>query len=148
MVHIVFTLPYAVTQVKSFIADYKAHRALRHTLDFGDDDMVYVPNVNHSLNKLQEQAGGKLLTDLNKPPELTVKSFSETVIKSTIENGNYVHFDLTYADDIYGMLTGTGQYANTVTAHELRYIQFNWSDLSHGVRFYLDGWEVSAPWLR
>jgi len=49
---------------------------------------------------------------------------------------------------INGVLANTGKYANTVTAQELQYIMNNWNNLSNGVRFYSNGMEVAAPWIK
>ncbi len=43
---------------------------------------------------------------------------------------------------------GIGEYAQSITIQELRYIQENWERLSHGVKFYQKGVEVMAPWIR
>ena len=74
-------------------------------------------------------------------------SFSTDTIENTINAGYKIRFDLTYMDDIDGVLNGTGKYANSITAGELRYIQDNWSRLSGGVIFYFNGEEVLPPWM-
>jgi len=43
---------------------------------------------------------------------------------------------------------GIGEFAQSITIQELRYIQENWERLSHGVKFYQKGVEVMAPWIR
>jgi len=59
-----------------------------------------------------------------------------------------VHFDLTNVDDIAGVLSNTGKYANTTTAQELRFIMENWNRFSNNVKFYNNGMEVAAPWIK
>ena len=107
--------------------------------------MVYDPSANGQLRKLQEQAGGKLLSDFSKPTMSSVIDFSKKMIDTTVKNGNYVHFDLTYVNDIKGVLNNTGQYANTVTAQELRYIKSNWSTFKNNIKFYNNGIEAYIP---
>jgi len=43
---------------------------------------------------------------------------------------------------------GIGEYKNSITIQELRYIYQNWDRLSAGVRFYEKGMEVMAPWIK
>lgn len=45
-------------------------------LHFGPDDLVYGPAEGGALRRLANAAGGKLLTNFTKPPELTVTQFS------------------------------------------------------------------------
>ena len=135
-------------------ANYLANRSAVGTtqrvenLKFGDSDLVYGPSAEGRLRNLQETSGGKLLTDLNKPVNMTNIEFSRNMIDSTVNNGNTIRFDLTFVDDINGVLANTGKYANTVTAQELQYIMNNWNNLSNGVRFYSNGMEVAAPWIK
>jgi hypothetical protein len=55
-------------------------------------------------------------------------------------------FDLTHVQDLPGVLNGTGQYANTVTGAELRYIQANWAQFQGNVTFINGGVTVGLPW--
>ena len=120
-------------------------------LQFDKNDMVYGPSANGKLLELQRKSGGKLLSDIGNPYENGYGddwlSFSTDTIENTINAGYKIRFDLTYMDDIDGVLNGTGKYANSITAGELRYIQDNWSQLSGGVIFYFNGEEVLPPWM-
>ena len=120
-------------------------------LQFDKNDMVYGPSANGKLLELQRKSGGKLLSDIGNPYENGYGddwlSFSTDTIENTINAGYKIRFDLTYMDDIDGVLNGTGKYANSITAGELRYIQDNWSRLSGGVIFYFNGEEVLPPWM-
>ena len=49
--------------------------------------------------------------------------------------------------DLYKSFMGIGEYENSITTQELRYIYQNGDRLSAGVRFYENGMEVMAPWL-
>ena len=57
-----------------------------------------------------------------------------------------VIFDLTNMKDIPGVLKGTGQWADSVTGDELRYIQANWARFQGNVTFYQDGVFRGVPW--
>lgn len=113
--------------------------------------MVYGPSANRKLRELQETADGKLSSDIGYPAKEGYSdwlSYSKSVMDATIRNGNMIHFDLTYMDDIENILNNTGNYANTVTAGELRYIRDNWSRFDGSVKFYNNGEEVLPPWMK
>jgi hypothetical protein len=114
-------------------------------LKFADDDLVYGPSANSQLRELQETAGGKTLTDI--PGKTgTWLEFSIQQMEDAVAKGNTIHFDLTHVKDLKGVLNGTGEYAASVTAGELRYIRNAWSRFSENVKFYIDMKEVPAPW--
>ena len=116
-------------------------------LKFGVDDLVYGPSAGGALRKLQEQAGGRLLTDVSGPAAgQSWIQFSIKTIEQQLAAGGKIRFDLTNVQDLPGVLRGAGKYANTVTAQELRYIQSNWCRFQQNVRFYRNGVEVGAPW--
>jgi hypothetical protein len=119
-------------------------------LKFGADDLVYGPSAGGKLRQLQESTGGRLLTDVGGPaPGQSWTQFSIQTMESQVKSGGMIRFDLTNmggAKEVTNVLKGTGQYANTVTAAELRYIQQNWSRFSGNVKFYLNGGEVVKPW--
>lgn len=58
-----------------------------------------------------------------------------------------IRFNLTNMD-LYKSFMGIGEYRNSITIQELRYIYQNWDRLSSGVRFYEKGMEVMAPWIK
>ncbi len=60
--------------------------------------------------------------------------------------GRTIHFDLTNIKDLPGALNGTGEFANTITAAELRYLKANWDQFKNNVKFYENGVERGAPW--
>jgi hypothetical protein len=87
-----------------------------------------------------------LLTDLAKPPGVSWSQFSINTMRQHLSAGGKLHFDLRNMKDLNGVLSGVGQYANTVTAQELRWIQQNWSSFSNNIFFYANGIQVGAPW--
>jgi hypothetical protein len=48
--------------------------------------------------------------------------------------------------DLDNVLKGTGQFADTITSQELRYIKDNWDRFKDVVTFCKDGVEVVVPW--
>ena len=117
-------------------------------LRFGSDDLVYGPSARGYLRALQQEAGGVVLDDLPKPPNLTWEQFTTRTLDTAAASGRRVRFDLTHVDDLQGVLRGQGEWANTVTAHELRYLQANWSRFQKVTHFYRNGVEVAAPWVK
>lgn len=115
-------------------------------LQFDDNDLVFGPSAGGRLRGLQQQAGGRLLTDLPKPPNLGWVDFSLGVLRSHLDAGGTVRFDLTHMRDIPDALRGVGEYANTVTANELRFLRDTMDNYPGQVRFYRDGAEVEPPW--
>ena len=113
---------------------------------FGPDDIVYGPSAGGKLREFQTQAGGKLLTDLPKPPNLSWEHFSIQTIEKQIASGKKLHFDITHMKDIPGILKESGKFADTVTAAELRHIHQNWDRIGSNVTFIRDGKYVAAPW--
>lgn len=57
-----------------------------------------------------------------------------------------IRLDMTNISDAAGALNGTGQFGNSVTAGELRYLQQNWGRFSGNTTFYQNGAQVVAPW--
>ncbi len=118
-----------------------------NTLKFRANDLVYGPSANARLRQLQQTAGGRLLNDIGGPaPGQSWTQFSIQTMENQVKAGGIIRFDLTNMSDISGVLKGTGQFGNTVTAAELRYIQQNWSRFSTNVKFYQNAAEVAAPW--
>ncbi|MEM6274980.1 MAG: hypothetical protein AAF735_07035 [Myxococcota bacterium] len=115
-------------------------------LEFGDHDLVFGPSAGGRLRGLQQEAGGRLLTDLPKPPNLSWVDFSLGVLRSHLDDAGVVRFDLTHMRDIPDALRGVGEYADTVTAHELRFLRDAMDSYPGQVRFYRDGAEVEPPW--
>lgn len=121
-------------------------------LKFNDNDLVYGPKARGKLRKWQQENGGELLEDSGRNPydygfpDWT--SFSKFILDTWVEQGNYIHFDLSWMSDIEGLLLNQGDFAHTVTAQELRYIRDNWKRLGKGVKFYKDNKEVAAPWIK
>ena len=119
-------------------------------LKFDDDDLVYGPTAYGKLKELQQEAGGKLLTDIGGPLDRNCNSWLEYSIlnmEDTVGAGNKIHFDLTYMEDVQGVLNYTGEYKNSVTAGELRYIYENWDRFCNNVKFYFNKKEVLPPWM-
>ena len=122
----------------------------KSSLKFGDNDLVYGPSANRKLAELKESAGGKLLSDVGNPYDMGYSDWlglSLDTIENTVKQGNYIHFDLTYMQDIDGILNGTSQYMDRVTSGELIYIRDNWDRFSGNIKFYNNGKEVLPPWM-
>lgn len=114
---------------------------------FGDQDLVYGPSAGGNLRRLQQQAGGRLLNDLDKPTNLSWKQFSIQTMEKQLALGGYIRFDLTNITDIEGILQKTGTYSDTVTATELRYLRENWTRFRNNVTFYNNGKGACTPWI-
>jgi hypothetical protein len=120
-------------------------------LKFGDHDLVYGPSAGGKLRNLQQTAGGKMLVDMGSPIDYGFSGsdqwfdLSKMMIEHTHRQGNIIHFDLTYVENLEDVLTGAFK-PNATTSRELIYIKNNWSRLSKTVIFYLNGSKVSAPW--
>lgn len=115
-------------------------------LRFGANDLVYGPSAGGQLRGLAEKAGGRLLTDLPKPPSLSFTQFSLQTLDEAAAAGTNVRFDLTNVKDLKGVLAGTGEFANTVTGQELRHIATNWDRFRSVVSFYRGGAPEATPW--
>lgn len=115
-------------------------------LKFGENDLVYGPSAGGKLRALQQEAGGKLLTDLEKPYGVDWPEFTQQTLQDAANTGRQVRFDLTNMDDIPGALAGEGPQAGKVTSQELRFIRDNWDSFSVKPKFYSNGSEVPAPW--
>ena len=63
------------------------------------------------------------------------EAFSKQTLDAAAASGRPVIFDLTHMQDIPGVLSGTGRFANTVTGAELRYIQSSWARFQGNVTF-------------
>lgn len=107
---------------------------------------MYGPSAGGRLRGLQSEAGGKTLTDLPKPPEMTWEQFSVDAMERQVGRGGKLRFDLTHVDDVRGVLDGSGRFADTITGTELRYIRDNWARFKDSVHFYRGGQEVPKPW--
>jgi hypothetical protein len=114
-------------------------------LVFGDEDLVYGPSANTALQKLQQQAGGQLLTSMKKPEELSWEQFSEIAMEGCRASGNRIHFDLTHMRDLEKVLAGDA-FVGKVTTHELLYLRTHWGRFSGTVIFYRNGVETDPPW--
>ncbi len=116
-------------------------------LRFGANDLVYGPSARGALRQLQQRAGGRTLTDVGGPaPGQSWTQFSIQTMEAQLAQGGRIRFDLTHVRDLPGVLRNVGEYAGTVTAQELRYLQANWSRFQGSVNFYRNGVEVPAPW--
>jgi hypothetical protein len=140
---LIFVLPEIL--VATTTAEAAQAAGIRTALEFGETDLVYGPSAKGALRKLVEEAGGRLLTDLPKPPELTFEQFSLQTLDKAAESGNMIRFDLTNMQDIAGTLNGMGKFADTVTGAELRHIQLGWGTFQNVVKFYFRGAEVPPP---
>ena len=132
-------------------ADDIAREVAQNGLKFASDDLVYGPSAGKNLRNLQEAAGGKTLTDIGSPFDFGLgqdwPEFSKQQMDAAVASGNKIHFDLTEVKNLDGVLQNSGQYADSVTAVELRYIRDNWPRFKDSVKFYIHGQEVKAPWL-
>jgi len=121
----------------------------KQMLVFGDNDLVYGPSANTKLEEFKKKCGGKLLADLYSPYDHGYENWVDCSLK-TIEKWHErnltIHFDLTNMQDIPNILKNIGEFADTVTSHELRYIRDNWSRLKNTIRFYKYEREVEPPW--
>jgi len=117
-------------------------------LRFGDSDLVYGPSAGRQLADLADEAGGRTLThpSFGSPDGLSWPEFSAQAMETQLSKGGQIRFDLTNMADIRGVLAGTGPWANTVTATELRYLQSNWSRFQNNVTFYVNRQPVPPPW--
>jgi len=118
-------------------------------LNFGNDDLVYGPSANSELSDWREKMGGKLLNEVADPYNdgfTDWLSRSKYHLEVCISNGNYVHFDLTYMEDIPNILIGIGRFADKITSDELRYIKKHWERMRNNVKFYKNNVEVDKPW--
>jgi RHS repeat-associated protein len=117
-------------------------------LRFGNDDLVYGPSARGYLRALQQEAGGVLLDDIPKPPNVSWEEFTMQTLDNAASSGRSVRFDLTHVEDLPGVLHNSGEWANTITGHELRYLQSNWSRFRGVTHFYRNGVEVGASWVK
>jgi hypothetical protein len=138
------------------------------SLTFGPTDLVYGPDAGGALERLTLRAGGRMLVDVGARPRL-VRSFRDwtlialdgaagrkpstllgvqvaPVVAQMIPRGTIIRFDLTHMQDLAGALMGTGDFGDSVTALELRYIRDHWRDFKRITRFYCDDREVRPPW--
>jgi hypothetical protein len=115
-------------------------------LKFGPHDLVYGPNAgSHTLLDLKNSAGGTLLDDIIKargglPQGVGIHDFTKNVLDEAVSNGRLVRFDLTYVNDLKGVLNGTA-FTGKVTTTELRHIRSNWDRFKSIVKFYKNGKE-------
>jgi RHS repeat-associated protein len=126
----------------------KAAQETKPPLKFGENDLVYGPSARGALRRLQEGAGGKLLTDLGEPGSQGWTKFSLGMLDDAAQSGRPVHFDLTHMQDMDGVLAGTGKQADRVTSQEIRHIRDNWDSFKEKPKFYRDGEEVPPPWTK
>lgn len=108
--------------------------------------LIYGPSAGGDLASTAARFGGQTLTDFVKPTEMGWEAFSKQTLDVAAATGRQVIFDLTDMQNIPGVLRGAGQFANTVTGAELRYIQANWTLFQGNVTFISSGAIVSAPW--
>ena len=117
-------------------------------LRFGANDLVYGPSAGGKLRSLAESAGGKTLTDIERPVGMDWWTHSRQQMELAVKEGNMIHFDLTHMTEVEAVLANQGQFAGKVTSLELRYIRDNWSRFSNSVVFYENGVKAGPPWLK
>jgi len=104
------------------------------------------------LRRLQESAGGQLLTKLDSPSEgMTWTQHSLDTLAHAAETGQQVHFDTTHMTDMEQVLAGTGRHDPQatnplVTSSELRHLRDNYDNFHPPPTFYHGGREVPPPW--
>ena len=86
----------------------EAAEAAGNVLKFGENDLVYGPSARGALRELAEESGGKLLTDLPKPPDMSWTEFSLQTLDEAAASGRGVRFDLTNMADVEGALAQSG----------------------------------------
>jgi len=117
--------------------------------EFGDNDLVDGPSAKGALRKLQQEKGGRLLTDVDgKSPDESWTQFSLDTLDQQVSTGGKVRFDLTHMteSEMGNVLKGTGEHGNKVTAAELRHINKNWDSFEGNTTFYRNGEVVDPPW--
>lgn len=122
------------------------HPGTPEAAKFADDDLLHGPSAGGRLRELQSDAGGRTLTDLPKPAEMTWERFSIETMEGQVGRGGKIRFDLSHVQDVPGVLDGTGRFADTVTGAELRHIRNNWPRFKDSVHFYRGGQEIPKPW--
>ena len=115
-------------------------------LRFGATDLVYGASAGGALRALQQSAGGRLLTDIPKEPNVSWVQHSINALNDQLRAGGMIRFDLTNVKDLAGVLANEGEYAASVTAQELRYLQANWEAFKNNVTFIENGAYRGAPW--
>ncbi|MCL2017095.1 MAG: hypothetical protein FWG68_12705 [Defluviitaleaceae bacterium] len=132
--------------------DYEHTANIPHILRFGDNDLVYGPSAGSNLEKFCKKYGGKTLTDFADPFSAGYDNewakYSISIIEEWCKKGLFIHFDLTYMEDIENILNNAGTFAECTTSHELRHIHQNWNKLSNTVKFYKNEKEVQPPWIK
>ncbi|MDQ2687310.1 MAG: hypothetical protein M3Y28_05530, partial [Armatimonadota bacterium] len=101
--------------------------------------LVYGPSARGALRALAQRLGAQTLNDLPKPIEMGWVEFSLLTLDRASVTGTPVVFDLTHMENLTGVLAGHGQYAQTITGIELRYIRANWTRFAANVQFYENG---------
>jgi hypothetical protein len=100
---------------------------------------------------LRERLGGKgqrldEMLDLMRRGE-SIEGFTARMMEESLEAGNTIHFDIGYIKEtLPQMIEGAGDYGQTITAFELRYLKENWARFKDHVKFYQGSAEVAAPW--
>lgn len=127
-----------------------ADDAVRAGPRFGPDDLAYGPSAGGRLREFADSGGGRILNDVVPPgfpggKDAWIRLSTET-IEDVVGSGGKIHFDLSNVQCLDDILSGVGEFANSVTGHELRYLRDHWERLSEGVKFYRGGREVAAPW--
>lgn len=120
---------------------------------FHPRDLVYGPSARGALRRFQVARGGLLLTDLEKPLDLTWERFTTLEMERSLTTSpRLIHFDLTHVQDA-GEIVGdlpcdhpAPCVHRSITALELRYLRDHWARFERIVRFYRDDAEVQAPW--
>ncbi|MBS9405477.1 hypothetical protein KG088_17880 [Halomonas sp. TRM85114] len=138
--------PLSKPEIQELRKRLHSERELRQNKRFRSNDLVYGPSAGGKLRAFQQKYGGKLLTDLSKPPSMKWEKFTTNVLSAAARGGKQVHFDLTHMHNIKGVLNKRGPYSRDVTAKELRYIRDNWSSFKVKPKFYRNGEQVSPPW--
>ena len=114
---------------------------------FADDDLVYGPSSGGALRAWQQERGGRMLTDLPRPMELSWEAFTLRTMEQALQRGAAIHFDLTNVQQIAAVLACQGPHATATTSVELRYLRDHWDRFRDCVRFYRGGRSVEAPWV-
>ncbi|MEZ6184143.1 MAG: hypothetical protein R3F62_03920 [Planctomycetota bacterium] len=117
---------------------------------FGPNDLAYGPSAGGRLRDFANSGGGRVLSDVVPPGFPGGKdawiSLSTETIEEVVSSGGKIHFDLSNVQCLDDILAGVGEFADSVTGHELRYLRDHWERLREGVTFYRGGREAAAPW--
>ena len=103
----------------------------------GPRDLICGPAGPCGPGRLVEVAGGRTVFDFYEDMRGDDwGTFSTRILRRTWRKDDRIHFDLTHVEDREGVLAGTGRWAHTYTAIELRFLAANWAECGDLVTFW------------